>query len=228
MSRVEQGEGARGSLKWIQKVVNQNPALMDDVIRRAFGWDDEEQVQWLSPLKSDAYAEYRDEAFLDLLGVRPYRVPLVNFWPPRGPQWDALARTSGGRRILVEAKANLPELVTPASGASEKSRARIVQSLDACKRYLGVDAAVDWSGQYYQYCNRLAHLYWLRVLNELPAYLVLVYFVKARDVNGPATVAQWDLAIDEMYKVIGLGKDHALSPFVVNVYIDLAQAANDR
>ncbi len=30
---------------------------------------------------------------------------------------------------------------------------------------------------FYQYINRLAHLYLLRVLNKIPAYLVFVYFV---------------------------------------------------
>jgi hypothetical protein len=77
--------------------------------------------------------------------------------------------------------------------------------------------------RYYQYCNRLAHLYWLRVRNELPACLALVYFVSARDMDGPGTVAQWELAIDEMYEAIGLGTDHALSACVTNVFVDVTK-----
>ena len=35
----------------------------------------------------------------------------------------------------------------------------------------------DWSGTFYQYANRLAHLYLLHELNDVDAWLVFVYFV---------------------------------------------------
>src|SRR5262249_19213035 len=140
-----------------------------------------EKIQWLSPLAGDDYAEYRDEAFLQRLGVAP-KIPLKTFWPARGPQWDALGRTTSGTALLVQAKAHIPELPSPPTKAAAKtSLALIASSLDQVKKTIGCGSSHDWAHLYYQYTNRLAHLYYLRTLNKLPAYLVFVYFVN--DIN---------------------------------------------
>ena len=60
-------------------------------------------VRWLSPLETDDFAEYRDDAFRRRLSVSLGTMPLRRFWPPRGPVWDGLAITDSGRRILAEA-----------------------------------------------------------------------------------------------------------------------------
>ena len=60
-------------------------------------------IEWLSPLASDNYAEYSDEAFIDLLGGQLSQRKLASFWPKRGPVWDGLGRTDQGHLILVEA-----------------------------------------------------------------------------------------------------------------------------
>ena len=82
MSRVVQKTGLRGSLKWIQRAVNEHP----DVLNAAIGLG---EVEWLSPLGSDEYAEYRDGSFLERCGVKHLSSDLEAFWPQRGPQWDA-------------------------------------------------------------------------------------------------------------------------------------------
>ena len=56
-------------------------------------------------MKGDAYAEYSDGAFLKRVCVEPSVKSLSDFWPKRGPQWDALATFGDGGVILVEAKA---------------------------------------------------------------------------------------------------------------------------
>jgi hypothetical protein len=43
--------------------------------------------------------------------------PLVNFWPARGPVWDAIGTTSDGKAVFVEAKAHIPEAARDASHA---------------------------------------------------------------------------------------------------------------
>lgn len=43
----------------------------------------------------------------------------------------------------------------------------------------------------YQYANRLAHLYHLRHLNGLWAYLVFLYFCGDADTEGPAIPDEW-------------------------------------
>ena len=217
--RVVQKRGEKGSLKWIQKVVNQHSDYLNRPVREACALDPDETIEWVSPREEDDYAEYRDAAFLDRLGVELARRPLNGFWPNLGPQWDALGRTSGGTVLLVEAKANILEVVSPACKASEPSKRQIQQSLRETQEFLKVDLNIDWSGKLYQYANRLAHLYLLRHLNQTPAYLMFVYFVQAADVKGPGTIAEWEAALSVVRGVLGIGEHHRLSRFVFEVFI---------
>ncbi len=113
MPRHSQPRGTKGSLKWIQDLVNLHPAVLDEAI-------ESDPVEWRSPLADDDYAEYRDQAFLDRLGVTLLARPLQTFWPRSGPRWDALGLVLGQRVVLVEAKAHLPEVesLTRAEGES--------------------------------------------------------------------------------------------------------------
>jgi hypothetical protein len=128
VSRTIQKPGDRGSLKWIQRAVNSSPQTIDEPILAAIDASGE-KVEWLSPLASDDYAEYRDGDFLNLLGQGDLREELLSFWPQRGPQWDALGRTSRGDIILVEAKAHIAEMLSPPSQAALQSRAIIDRAL---------------------------------------------------------------------------------------------------
>ena len=156
----------RGSQRWLQLAVNRCPNVIDEAIAKAIGLEHGETVQWLSPLESDAFTEYKDDAFLDRLGIGPQYRRLEDFWPTRGPVWDGLARTSGGRYLLIEAKANIPEFDTCPTGASGGSLHKIRKALDETKGFLRVRSKTDWSECFYQYANRLAHLYFLRELNK--------------------------------------------------------------
>jgi hypothetical protein len=64
-----------------------------------------------------------------------------------------------GEVVLVEAKAHLNELYSPATGASESSLMQIQSSLGETASGLGVRPGFDWSKQFYQYGNRLARAY---------------------------------------------------------------------
>ena len=48
----------------------------------------------------------------------------------------------------------------------------------------------------YQYANRLAHLYSLRQMNDIDAYLVFVYFLNDPDLDGPHTERERRAAIE--------------------------------
>ena len=89
--------------------------------------------------------------------------PLSNFWPQKGSQWDALGKSKNGNVFLIEAKANIPEIVSSPSGAKKTSKLLIDKSLIETKIYLNINNDIDWSGKFYQYTNRLAHLYFLTV-----------------------------------------------------------------
>jgi hypothetical protein len=197
MGRCAQSPASKGSQRWIQWAVNCAPHLLDEQIGVG-------PIDWRSPLVSDQYAEYRDRAFLELLDVTLAKRPLEMFWPKGGPQWDALGRAKSGEAVLVEAKAHLNGLYSPASAASEPSLARLQLALREAARGLGVANGFDWSKQFYQYANRLAHAYLLNVLNGVPARLVFVYFVGDADVSGPASRSEWEQAISTVHGALGL------------------------
>ena len=117
MGRFPQGPCTKGSQRWLQWLVNEAPELLDQPIGLG-------PIEWRSPLRADDYAEYRDQAFLDLLDIRLPTRPLAFFWPRGGPQWDGLGRAASGEVILVEAKAHLNELYSPASGHCRIDNAR--------------------------------------------------------------------------------------------------------
>jgi hypothetical protein len=222
MSRREQGLAERGSQKWLQILVNQRPEIIDQVLSDRLGLAPDEWVHWLSPLKNDNYAEYSDGEFLAKLAIRLDIVPLQSFWPQGGPVWDALAKTDRGDLILVEAKSHIAELVTQPTKASEKSLARIQKTLDKTKRFLGSHSLADWATYFYQYTNRLAHLYLLRELNDLPAYLLCVYFINDHEMGGPSTQAEWQGAIELMESFLDI-REHRLSGYVLDVFVDVRE-----
>ena len=100
----------KGSLNQIQLYVNQHIHDLENELRKAVPALIGDQIQWVSPLATKRHEEYRDHDFLDVLGLKHHQASLDTFWPKGGPQWDALARTNSGKVILVEAKANIPEL----------------------------------------------------------------------------------------------------------------------
>ena len=223
MARREQDRASHGSQKWLQILVNERPEMIDRILANLLGLAQGERVHWLSPLKDDDYAEYRDQEFITRLGVTLERVPLASFWPRLGPAWDALAKTDRGDLILVEAKAHISELVSDPTGASGSSLAKIRESLDATKRFLGSRSDADWAVCFYQYANRLAHLYLLRELNSLPAYLLFLYFINDEKMGGPSTQLEWEGAIHLLESFLRIRRPHRLAQYVLHAFIDVEE-----
>jgi len=224
MSRFVQTAAQRGSQKWLQTLVNQHPERINHYLAEALELEAAESIEWRSPLENDEYAEYRDQAFLDKLGVPAGSANLKSFWPARGPQWDGLARTDQEHFILVEAKTHISEMCSSPTGAKGKSLDLIRASLDETKNFLRSRARVDWSTCFYQYTNRLAHLYFLREKACLPAYLLLIYFLNDHDMGGPTTEAEWQGAIKLIETFLGLRR-HRLSDYILRVFIDVDELA---
>jgi len=197
-----------GSQRWLQVVIATAPHLLDAALRCAGAIQQEETVHWKSPLQSEGFVEFRDEAALRRLEIEslPSR-SLKEFWPRRGPVWDALGVTTTGRKILIEAKAHIAEAASPPSKASEMSLAHIRRSLVEARSYFAPRATADWSGTLYQYANRLAFHYLLSKLNNLPSRLVFLDFINASDVNGPESEAEWKGATRLMHALLGLPPD---------------------
>ena len=223
MARREQHRASHGGQKWLQILVNERPEVIDRVLANLLGLAQGEQAHWLSPLKDDDYAEYRDQEFITRLGITLGRVPLASFWPRIGPAWDALAKTDRGDLILVEAKAHIPELVSDPTGASEPSLTKIREGLDATKWFLGSHSDADWATCFYQYTNRLAHLYLLRELNGWPAYLLFLYFINDEEMGGPSTQSEWEGAISLLESFLGIRRQHRLAKYVLHAFIDVEE-----
>lgn len=213
---------AKGSQRWLQIAVNRQPELVNEPLRQSGGWRAEAEIDWLSPIERDAFCEYRDQACLRQLGLSPQN-PLADFWPARGAVWDGLARIERDV-LLIEAKAHIPEMISPPSRATGASKATITKSLRSVQRALVPKATVDWSGIFYQYANRVAFLCFLREINKLPAHLVFVYFLNASDVSGPSTRDEWNGAIRLMEGYLGLNR-HRLSRYIHKVFVDVRQLA---
>lgn len=220
MPRIPARKAERGSQKWLQETVNQHPDPLNIQLLQRMGAGAGNAIEWLSPLASDDYAEYSDQDFLDLLQVQLDRRALYSFWPKRGPVWDGIARTDQGHLMLVEAKAHIPEIVSPATAARPKSLALIEKSLGETKDFLGSQSTHDWASSFYQYTNRLAHLYLLRQLNRLPAWLVFVYFLGDTERKGPETRQKWEEAIKLLHSNLDLG-EHKLAPYVIDAFLDV-------
>jgi len=219
MARFPQPPCDKDSQKWIQRIINNQPEHLNSQIKAKLNLSRDEHIQWLSPLKDDRYSEYRDQEFIDLLGVKLTVKPLADFWPERGPQWDALGKSSSGKLFLVEAKSHIPELISSLQAGDEESIKKIKTSLEETKDYLNSRAKVEWTQCFYQYTNRIAHLYLLRK-NDLPAYLIFVYFLNDVEMNGPTTYYEWEGALRLLNSYLGIGK-HKLQKFITDVYVDV-------
>jgi len=221
MSRIIQPKGSKGSLKWIQHVVNIRPDALDTATNNFTGNDQKQSIEWLSPKAEDEYSEYRDQAFLDLLGLKLSKTKLKDFWSVRGPQWDALGKIDDKAYFLVEAKAHVSEIISSSHAKSSKSISLINKSLNETKDHLKLNPYLDLSKGLYQYSNRLAHLYLLRVLNDIPAYLVFVYFVNDHT-HIPTTRDEWNGALQMMHALLGTHR-HKLSKYVIDVFINVEE-----
>lgn len=132
------------------------------------------------------------------------------FWPSSGMQqnWDAIGRAeySGQQEwLLVEAKANIEEIIPKGTNAGEASRRTISRSLDETKAALGIDAEKNWIDGYYQYANRLATLHFLNK-NQRPARLLFLYFCGDQnpDATCPNTAEEWNAKLKDVERQLGM------------------------
>ncbi len=216
--RVPQQPGSKGSLKWIQLLINRHADVLSDKIWEQAPDLQGEAITWLSPLKSDQFAEYRDESFLARLGLQALSAELADFWPRRGPQWDALGMTSQGYPLLLKAKANIPELISHCGAKDPNSLRLIADRLKETQKWLGCQHTNDWTRYFYQYANRLAHLYFLRELQGKDAFLVFVYFV-SDTTHIPISFEEWRGALQLQKKLMGLVPSRLR--YVIDIFLDV-------
>jgi hypothetical protein len=212
-----------GSQRLLQLAVTKRPELLRLALKKSGALRRRETVTWKSPLESENFVEYRDKAALERLEISEIlKVELKEFWPSRGAVWDGLGVTSMSRPLILEAKAHIPEAASPGTKASPASRILIEESLARTRKHFAPRAKADWTGTFYQYANRLAYQYYLRVLNGLDSSLVFLDFTNASDMDGPTTIEEWRGATRMIHAVLGLPAN--LEKFGVHhAYIDARQ-----
>jgi hypothetical protein len=60
MGRISQTKGLKGSLKWIQHVVNECTGVLNIPINEHIVYAAAQPIEWLAPKVEDNYAKYRD------------------------------------------------------------------------------------------------------------------------------------------------------------------------
>jgi len=142
----------RGSQRWLQVAVERAPELLNAPLRQSMGLKPDAEIEWLSPIRSEQFSEYRDGwAFQNPRWHLPLKhAPLKEFWPSGGPMWDGIARTKDGQFLLVEAKAHIAEIVSPRSRAKELARGKLAQSMRAVQQSVAPKSVdyVDWAGTF--------------------------------------------------------------------------------
>lgn len=226
-SEKRSGRAAKGSQFHLQNLVNQNPALLNTTVMeesQTLKNAVSEPIKWVSPLKQENYIEYQDDSFLEAIGYQNLAITLTQFWPVGGPVWDAIGtvklKTNNKHGvILLEAKSHIGEMKGSGSGAKGRSREQIVQTLDEVGNAMGVNGQ-DWiNSPYYQYANRLAHLYYLLIKQKIPTWLVFLYFIGDKEQGGPSSREKWLIAIESVKNNdLGLPPQHILSDNIINVF----------
>jgi hypothetical protein len=172
-------------------------------------------VEWVAPLETNNFYEPRDRVFLTTVGLEHLGKRLADFWPARGPRWDALAVLHPGKAVLlVEAKSYPSELLGGGCKAGKSTRPRIQKSLDASKKFFKVQTAADWLGPLYQYANRLAHVHFLNIECRHPTFLANVCFLE--DPHRSTSMAAWQSELKVLKSRLGLS---ALIPNTVDVFL---------
>ncbi len=200
-----------GSQRWLQVAVNRKRDLLLGALQRCGAIGQRASITWVSPLEDETehFREYQGREAFEKVGIAKANLKsrqLEDFWPARGPVWDALG-TSEGHPVFIEAKAHIPEAVTPGTKAvSSVSQTMIKQSLDEARDFYAPKSTAEWNNLFYQYANRLAHQYFLRKLNSVPSILVFLYFLNADDMLGPMSEEEWQGAVRLIHAVLGLPK----------------------
>lgn len=207
----ETGAAFAGSQLQTQLWVNRHPQQLGEALGEVFPELAKAEIEWRSPLADESYAEQFGASFLRAVDLGEHRQGLKEFWPARGPQWDALAivRRPGKPPgvLLVEGKSYPDEMLkgSPTTSKTGSSNRQLIDaSLAWTRRELGVgeEHATEWCGALYQNANRLAHLLWLRD-RGVDAWLVHLLFTGDQTTRRTERDA-WEAAVLKADQRLGL------------------------
>jgi hypothetical protein len=204
----------------------EHPAVLNEAILSCLNTPNAE-LTWLYPRDGTCIDGAKELEGLEFLDDKIVMDLWRDFWPQTGkqPTWDGAAKLVVGSQtewILLEAKANWPELCSPPSGAKSTGREKIETAMGTTKNFVKVHRRFHWLGTYYQYANRLACLYFLTQVAKIPAKLVFVYFYGDTFEDAtpcPKTEAEWRPLITACHLTLGLSERHPLSSLIGEVFL---------
>ncbi len=219
----DSGRAYAGSQLQVQIYVSRRAKDLSAAIARTIEAPDEvmKSLRWTAPREEQRFSEPYDGQFLEALGLPHYKTGLAEFWPEGGPHWDALAVAGEQHRpelvLLVEGKSYPGEVYGPGCQATADASKRLISAaLERTRGWLHAGADSDWTGRLYQYANRLAHLYFIREIVGVSAWLVNLCFVGDVTTN-PTTEPQWRAALPLLKKELGFAG--GTIPWVVDVLL---------
>jgi hypothetical protein len=217
-----QPEGTKCSLKFFQRAITHSPDILQP---KGLG-----KIEWRSPLEELKKRTYSDKSFLKCFGLEKSWDKLSDFWPSGGPKWYVLGQISPDSPVLVEVKAETKTKtkfgeVTSNSckaKAKGKSRSQIIAAFKKVCDDLGIQSThqgweANWTGKYYQYANRISHLWWLRK-QGLDAKLLFINFIDAKKGEEQACQDEWKDEFAKADRVLGLPLTHKLSEYIHHIY----------
>lgn len=214
MSKIGHGYGSEWHLL---RYMGRHRDLLDERILRLLRAD---SVSWLDfPFRTRGDGHDDEWTGIDFVGRKSLQAKWGQFWPQTGnvQNWDAVAcvkSRAGSDWLLVEAKSHLGEIKTDCSAKARGGHGQIAKAMETVKEALGVPAEADWLNGYYQFCNRVAALWFLRDAG-IPARLLFIYFTgdsfPGRTVRCPKTEAEWVRALDAQRRHVALPAKHVLS-----------------
>ena len=78
----------------------------------------------------------------------------------------------------------------------------------------------DWTQTYYQLGNRIAYLYFMNVILNIPTWLVLIIFVNGN--YKPTTIEQWLKHYNNIYGCMGIKHNNSdLLNRIIHVYPEI-------
>jgi hypothetical protein len=205
-----------GSEDHFRRYRSERSSELDRYLVRALSGPDA-SLEWIYPTGK---AGEREPTGVGFIADKRIQEMWRSFWPQRGRAhcWDGVARIirdGSSEWLLIEAKSNVPEFVTPACGAKKEGGLGVItRSLNRLKTSLGVHRFYPWLGTYYQYANRLLMLDFLKERAGVSARLMNVYFTGDVFPDGtecPADEASWRALIEARRLTLGLPKRHRLS-----------------
>ena len=217
--------GIKGSKRCLQAYLSDDNKRkeLEEKVCEIIRWAVKE-IDWLGPKQSDDgwdWKELTGNAFWNAIGVNPKDTR--EFWPARGPHWDAIARLTledgSYRYVLFEAKANVQELKSWMRTKSDDSRKLIKRTLKTYTR--------SAPSYYYQTRNRIAHKKFINEKIKGMEYVKLCYLIFENDMTHIETSEEeWRTALKQEHQELGLNERQAEELFN-EIYLDASWVSND-